>query len=153
MIIVLSNSSLSCWSLTLICSFLNYLMQKTNIIRDYLEDINEIPKSRMFWPREIWGKYADKLEVHKSIFPLPFALNYLILLPSFNLIWLFRHFCVVQDFKYEENSVKAVQCLNDLVTNALNHVEDCLKYMSNLRDLSIFRFCAIPQVWKKFHSM
>lgn len=38
-------------------------MQKTNIIRDYLEDINEIPKSRMFWPREIWGKYADKLEV------------------------------------------------------------------------------------------
>nr|ANM71227.1 squalene synthase [Siraitia grosvenorii] len=88
------------------------LLQKTNIIRDYLEDINEIPKSRMFWPREIWGKYADKLE----------------------------------DFKYEENSVKAVQCLNDLVTNALNHVEDCLKYMSNLRDLSIFRFCAIPQI-------
>nr|ARE29883.1 squalene synthase [Trichosanthes kirilowii] len=87
-------------------------LQKTNIIRDYLEDINEIPKSRMFWPREIWSKYADKLE----------------------------------DFKYEENSVKAVQCLNDLVTNALNHVEDCLKYMSNLRDLSIFRFCAIPQI-------
>jgi len=28
-----------------------------------LEDINEIPKSRMFWPREIWSKYADKLEV------------------------------------------------------------------------------------------
>ena len=39
-------------------------LQKTNIIRDYLEDINEIPKSRMFWPRKIWGKYADKLEVH-----------------------------------------------------------------------------------------
>jgi farnesyl-diphosphate farnesyltransferase len=38
-------------------------LQKTNIIRDYLEDINEIPKSRMFWPQEIWSKYADKLEV------------------------------------------------------------------------------------------
>ncbi|KAM7264211.1 hypothetical protein ACFE04_001894 [Oxalis oulophora] len=87
-------------------------LQKTNIIRDYLEDINEIPKSRMFWPRQIWGKYADKLE----------------------------------DFKYEENSEKAVQCLNDLVTNALTHVEDCLIYMSALRDLAIFRFCAIPQV-------
>ncbi|XP_022943419.1 squalene synthase-like isoform X1 [Cucurbita moschata] len=87
-------------------------LQKTNIIRDYLEDINEIPKSRMFWPREIWSKYADKLE----------------------------------DFKYEKNSVKAVQCLNDLVTNALTHVEDCLEYMSNLKDLSIFRFCAIPQI-------
>ncbi|XP_074589496.1 squalene synthase 3-like [Curcuma longa] len=87
-------------------------LQKTNIIRDYLEDINEIPKSRMFWPREIWSKYADKLE----------------------------------DFKYAENSTKAVRCLNDLVTNALMHIEDCLSYMSSLKDPSIFRFCAIPQI-------
>ncbi|KAF5443865.1 hypothetical protein F2P56_036389 [Juglans regia] len=87
-------------------------LQKTNIIRDYLEDINEIPKSRMFWPREIWRKYVNKLE----------------------------------DLKYEENSEKAVQCLNDMVTNALMHVEDCLKYMAALRDPSIFRFCAIPQI-------
>ncbi|XP_078446681.1 squalene synthase 8-like [Wolffia australiana] len=87
-------------------------LQKTNIIRDYLEDINEIPKSRMFWPREIWGKYAKKLE----------------------------------DFKSEENSKSAIQCLNDMVTNALIHGEDCLQYMSNLRDPAIFRFCAIPQI-------
>ncbi|XP_054787011.1 squalene synthase 2-like [Prosopis cineraria] len=87
-------------------------LQKTNIIRDYLEDINEIPKSRMFWPREIWSKYANKLE----------------------------------DLKEEDNSVKAVQCLNDMVTNALMHVEHSLQYMSNLRDLAIFRFCAIPQI-------
>ncbi|XVF45370.1 hypothetical protein PTKIN_Ptkin02bG0200400 [Pterospermum kingtungense] len=87
-------------------------LQKTNIIRDYLEDINEIPKSRMFWPRQIWSKYVNKLE----------------------------------DLKYEENSVKAVQCLNDMVTNALIHVDDCLKYMSALHDPAIFRFCAIPQV-------
>ncbi|KAK6159519.1 hypothetical protein DH2020_006833 [Rehmannia glutinosa] len=52
----------------------------------------------------------------------------------------------LQDLKYEENSVKAVQCLNDMVTNALVHVEDCLKYMSDLRDPAIFRFCAIPQI-------
>nr|CAJ77653.1 squalene synthase 2 [Glycyrrhiza uralensis] len=87
-------------------------LQKTNIIRDYLEDINEIPKSRMFWPRQIWSKYVNKLE----------------------------------DLKYEDNSVKAVQCLNDMVTNALMHAEDCLKYMAALRDLAIFRFCAIPQI-------
>ncbi|MCD7464301.1 squalene synthetase-like protein [Datura stramonium] len=37
-------------------------LQKTNIIRDYLEDINEVPKCRMFWPREIWSKYVNKLE-------------------------------------------------------------------------------------------
>ncbi|KAJ7967257.1 Squalene synthase [Quillaja saponaria] len=87
-------------------------LQKTNIIRDYLEDINEIPKSRMFWPRQIWSRYVNKLE----------------------------------DLKYEENSVQAVQCLNDMVTNALLHAEDCIKYMSDLQDLAIFRFCAIPQI-------
>lgn len=53
---------------------------------------------------------------------------------------------IIQELKYEENSIKAVQCLNDMVTNALMHAEDCLKYMSALRDLAIFRFCAIPQV-------
>lgn len=52
----------------------------------------------------------------------------------------------MQDLKYEENSEKAVQCLNDMVTNALIHVEDCLIYMAALRDPAIFRFCAIPQV-------
>ncbi|KAK3145756.1 hypothetical protein QOZ80_3BG0256940 [Eleusine coracana subsp. coracana] len=87
-------------------------LQKANIIRDYLEDINEIPKSRMFWPREIWCKYADKLE----------------------------------DFKYVENSEKAVQCLNDMMTNALSHAEECLEYMAALKDNAIFRFCAIPQI-------
>nr|ADC95435.1 squalene synthase [Withania somnifera] len=87
-------------------------LQKTNIIRDYLEDINEVPKCRMFWPREIWSKYVNKLE----------------------------------DLKYEENSVKAVQCLNDMVTNALSHVEDCLTYMPNLRDPAICRLRGIPQV-------
>lgn len=87
-------------------------LQKISIIRDYLEDINEVPKCRMFWPRQIWSKYVNKLE----------------------------------DFKYEENSVKAVQCLNEMVNNALLHAEDCLTYMSNLRDPAIFQFCAIPQI-------
>lgn len=54
---------------------------------------------------------------------------------------------VPQELKCEENSVKAVQCLNEMVTNALSHVEDSLTYMSTLRDPAIFRFCAIPQVF------
>ena len=40
-------------------------LQKTNIIRDYLEDIMEEPAPRMFWPREIWGKYAKELDEFK----------------------------------------------------------------------------------------
>ncbi|XP_021889273.1 squalene synthase-like isoform X1 [Carica papaya] len=87
-------------------------IQKTNIIRDYLEDINEIPKSRMFWPRQIWSKYVKKLE----------------------------------DLKYEENSSKSLQCLNEMITNALPHVPDCLRYMTGLQDNAILRFVAIPQV-------
>mmetsp|Transcript_25712 Transcript_25712/g.43085 ORF Transcript_25712/g.43085 Transcript_25712/m.43085 type:complete len:469 (-) Transcript_25712:309-1715(-) len=41
-------------------------LQKTNIIRDYLEDIDEEPAPRMFWPKEIWGEYAEKLEDFKD---------------------------------------------------------------------------------------
>ncbi|GAQ93019.1 squalene synthase [Klebsormidium nitens] len=37
-------------------------LQKTNIVRDYLEDINEEPAPRMFWPRDVWSKYGEKLE-------------------------------------------------------------------------------------------
>jgi len=36
-------------------------LQKTNIIRDYLEDIKEEPAPRMFWPRVVWSKYAPQL--------------------------------------------------------------------------------------------
>eukprot|EP01112_Ceratiomyxa_fruticulosa_P017879 TRINITY_DN5644_c0_g1_i1.p1 TRINITY_DN5644_c0_g1~~TRINITY_DN5644_c0_g1_i1.p1 ORF type:complete len:417 (+),score=70.41 TRINITY_DN5644_c0_g1_i1:201-1451(+) len=85
------------------------LLQKTNIIRDYLEDINE---KRIFWPREVWQKYAANLETFKD--------------PNF--------------------SREAVSCLNDLITNALTHVPDCLDYMSKLTDKRNFNFCAIPQV-------
>jgi farnesyl-diphosphate farnesyltransferase len=33
------------------------LLQKTNIIRDYREDIDQL---RFFWPREIWGQFGFK---------------------------------------------------------------------------------------------
>jgi farnesyl-diphosphate farnesyltransferase len=87
-------------------------LQKTNIIRDYLEDINEIPRPRMFWPHEIWGRFATKLE----------------------------------DLKHEDNSENAVRCLNAMVTNALAHAIDCLKYMEAIEDEDNLRFCAIPQI-------
>ena len=37
-------------------------LQKTNIIRDYLEDIVEEPAPRMFWPKCVWSKYAKTLD-------------------------------------------------------------------------------------------
>lgn len=84
-------------------------LQKTNIIRDYLEDINA---NRIFWPAATWTKYAKKLE----------------------------------DFKNPQNADSAVHCLNDLITNALQHLPDCLEYMARLKDPRNFSFCAIPQI-------
>eukprot|EP01007_Sphenomonas_quadrangularis_P001122 NODE_201_length_1831_cov_456.847924_g151_i0.p1 GENE.NODE_201_length_1831_cov_456.847924_g151_i0~~NODE_201_length_1831_cov_456.847924_g151_i0.p1 ORF type:complete len:415 (+),score=62.40 NODE_201_length_1831_cov_456.847924_g151_i0:203-1447(+) len=39
-------------------------LQKTNITRDYLEDISEEPP-RIFWPKEIWSRYTDDLHNFK----------------------------------------------------------------------------------------
>jgi farnesyl-diphosphate farnesyltransferase len=86
-------------------------LQKTNIIRDYLEDINQQPP-RVFWPRDVWSKYVP----------------------------------VIENFKSPLYGKEAVYCLNDLITNALNHVPACLDYMSRLQDPKVFNFCAIPQV-------
>ncbi|CAC9521585.1 putative farnesyltransferase [Leishmania infantum JPCM5] len=86
-------------------------LQKTNIIRDYYEDIREEPP-RMFWPKEIWGTYVTELKELKS----------------------------------ESNNAAAVQCLNAMVADALVHVPYIVDYLSALRDPSVFRFCAIPQV-------
>ncbi|CAA2961965.1 squalene synthase [Olea europaea subsp. europaea] len=80
-------------------------LQKADVILDYLEDINETPKPRILWLRQIWSKYTDRLE----------------------------------DLKYEKNSIQALHCLNDMVTNALIHAEDCLKDISAVRDPVIFR--------------
>ncbi|XP_051138043.1 squalene synthase 8-like isoform X2 [Andrographis paniculata] len=86
--------------------------QKVDTIKDYPDDINMMPNPRMLWPRQIWGKYVDKLE----------------------------------DLKNEDNSAKALLCLNEMVTNALTHVEDSLKYLSTLPDPAIFRGIAIFKV-------
>ncbi|KAI8477155.1 MAG: farnesyl-diphosphate farnesyltransferase [Monoraphidium minutum] len=87
-------------------------LQKANIIRDYLEDIMEEPAPRMFWPREVWGKYASSLD----------------------------------EFRDPANRTAAMHCLNELVTDALQHVPHCVSFLQRLKNPDVFRFCAIPQV-------
>jgi farnesyl-diphosphate farnesyltransferase len=89
-------------------------LQKTNIIRDYLEDYVD---GRAFWPQTVWKKYSKSGD-------LGYFAN--------------------QDDK--EAKTRALYCLNDLVTDALSLVPDCLNYLSNLHCAEVFRFCAIPQV-------
>lgn len=91
-------------------------LQKTNIIRDYLEDFVD---GRAFWPQEVWKLYAP---------------SYPGTSPSLGA------------FAAPENRKKGLACLDHLVTNALTHVPHCLDYMSRLKTTEIFRFCAIPQV-------
>lgn len=134
------------WSQCLMCWFYPKL-QKTNVTRDYLEDINKSSAPRMFWPREIWGKYVERLEVsmHQTL-----AHN-----PCLSLCPCFYHYPVdsmavnLQDFKYDEHAEVAVECLNEMVTNALSHTVDCLQYMAALREITNLRFCAMPQVRKR----
>ncbi len=86
-------------------------LQKTNIIRDYLEDFVD---GRAFWPQEIWKGYTSTGDLGELAQP--------------------------------ESRVRAVECLNHLVTDALTCVDECLQYMDLLKNEEVFRFCAIPQV-------
>ena len=86
-------------------------LQKTNIIRDYLEDYVD---GRAFWPAQVWKKYAINGRLG--------------------------------DLADPANIGSAVQCLNHLVTDALECVPECCEYMDLLATEEVFRFCAIPQV-------
>lgn len=88
-------------------------LQKTNIIRDYLEDHRD---GRTFWPREIWSRFAPADD--RTLGSLALA----------------------------RNRRAAVECLNAMVTDALQRVPDCLRYMIRVRDPAVFNFVAIPQV-------
>ncbi|CAM9211041.1 unnamed protein product [Discosporangium mesarthrocarpum] len=85
-------------------------LQKTNIIRDYLEDYVD---GRAFWPQEVWRKHSKTGQLGE------FAL------PQFQ--------------------QRAVACLNELVTDALELVPECLAYMHMIEHPEVFKFCAIPQ--------
>lgn len=92
-------------------------LQKTNIIRDYLEDFVD---KRAFWPQQIWRQYTPKDTVSS---------------PSLG------------DFADGNHKQQALSLLNHLITNALYCVPECLQYMSRLtKNEEVYRFCAIPQV-------
>ncbi|GAB0139087.1 Delta(24)-sterol C-methyltransferase [Epichloe bromicola] len=46
------------------------------------------------------------------------------------------------DPKYEE---QALNCISDMILDAMKHVEECLFYMAGMREQSVFNFVAIPQ--------
>ena len=95
-------------------------LQKTNIIRDYLEDLVD---GRAFWPREIWEQYAPRLRDLRDMVCSP-----------------------APGDAGRAGRDLALQCLNHHVADALALAPSCLRYMQRLRHPDVFKFCAIPQV-------
>jgi len=106
-------------------------LQKTNIIRDYLEDYVD---GRAFWPQSVWKSYACSNDLGE--FALPTSHGAGKLLPV----------KVGSEVLAKGVGVQALMCLNDLVADALELVPDSLEYLERVKTPSIYRFCAIPQV-------
>ncbi|CAL1714550.1 unnamed protein product [Somion occarium] len=94
-------------------------LQKTNIIRDYREDVEE---HRYFWPREIWG--AERFG--KACGGRP-------------------GFKEMKEMYEPGNEKQALWVQSALILDALRHATDSLDYLRLLKNQSIFNFCAIPQ--------
>ena len=112
-------------------------LQKTNILRDYLEDYAD---GRAFWPHEAWSKFARTSELGE--FARPTA-----------------HGAGVREGAFDAKAdpeasrivgkgcrTSGIDCLNYLVADALELVPDSLEYLGHLKTPEVFRFCAIPQV-------
>lgn len=91
-----------------IANSMGLFLQKTNIIRDYHEDLEA---ERMFWPSKVWRKAALNIE----------------------------------EFNERPEEPASLAVLNELVTDAMRHLPDCIAYLRLLKNPAIFRFCAIPQ--------
>jgi farnesyl-diphosphate farnesyltransferase len=49
------------------------------------------------------------------------------------------------DLFQPEHREAALNCSSEMVLNALHHADECLFYLANLREQSVFNFAAIPQ--------
>eukprot|EP00629_Pelagomonadales_sp_RCC1024_P008229 CAMPEP_0119270942 /NCGR_PEP_ID=MMETSP1329-20130426/7740_1 /TAXON_ID=114041 /ORGANISM="Genus nov. species nov., Strain RCC1024" /LENGTH=763 /DNA_ID=CAMNT_0007270979 /DNA_START=283 /DNA_END=2570 /DNA_ORIENTATION=- len=109
-------------------------LQKTNIIRDYLEDYVD---GRAFWPRTVWAAHAQIADL--GDFARPAARG------GGDADCLGRGSEALK-WAPKGASHRALHCLNDLVADALELVPDALEYLARLKTPEVYRFCAIPQI-------
>lgn len=93
-------------------------LQRTNIIRDYLEDFVD---GRAFWPQEVWKRHLTPL------------------CSTQDSLGVFAETKVIE-------SGASVNCLNEMILNTLPLVSDSLLYLSKITEERVFAFCAVPQV-------
>ncbi|QRV73496.1 Squalene/phytoene synthase [Ceratobasidium sp. AG-Ba] len=107
------------------------LLQKTNILRDIREDVDQ---GRYFWPRELWGIFKPS---EKSRPPLKgeyfgFATP--------------EEMVQAVDSPNKDAYDRAMWTLSAMTLDALRHATDALDYLALLKNQSVFNFCAIPAV-------
>ncbi|KAF4975082.1 hypothetical protein FZEAL_8083 [Fusarium zealandicum] len=56
-----------------------------------------------------------------------------------------KHVDKWEDLFDPRQQTKALECVSDMVLDALKHAEECLFYMAGIKDQSVFNFVAIPQ--------
>jgi len=110
-------------------------LQKTNIIRDYLEDYVD---RRAFWPRDVWRTYANSNDLGE--FSRPTARGGGAREPD-----LFPR-ALVDTCLVKGASSRALACLDHLVADALDLVPDVLDYLAACHTPQVYTFCAIPQI-------
>lgn len=62
-----------------------------------------------------------------------------------NEIW-DKHHQELSLFKSMPESSTSLKGLNCMIEDAIRHLPDCINYLSQLQNMQIFRFCAIPQL-------
>jgi len=114
-------------------------LQKTNIIRDYLEDYVD---ARAFWPQEAWTKFARTTELGELARPTAYGAG----LPRYPAAFSAKADPLGAKIVGKGVRTSSLDCLNFLVADALELVPDALAYLGMLKTDEVFRFCAIPQV-------
>jgi farnesyl-diphosphate farnesyltransferase len=84
-------------------------LQKTNIIRDYQEDVKQ---QRYFWPKEIWVREEYSVNGH-------------------------RGFKEMGEMCVPKNEKQALWVISAFVMNVLQHVPDCLDYLRLLKNVRV----------------
>ncbi|RHY34222.1 hypothetical protein DYB32_001873 [Aphanomyces invadans] len=57
-----------------------------------------------------------------------------------------KHMSNLGDMRDPAKQPASLECLNEMVFDALRHIPDCMTYLSGIRHPDVFFFCAMPQV-------